>query len=117
MDGEQTIWCPVGDFFGSGVGLNVLESWYRTVKQDGAMTCRWIMPYRESANLTFKNFGATAVRMKVVINTEDWKWDDRSMHFHANWRQQYPIATRPFSDWNYITAKGKGVYVGDSLCV
>ncbi len=39
------------------------------------------------------------------------------MHFHANWRQQYPIATRPFSDWNYITANGQGVYVGDNLCV
>lgn len=117
FDGEQSIWCPVGDFFGSGVGLNVLESWYRTVKQDGMMSCRWVMPYKESANLTFKNLGAAAVRLKVVLKTEDWKWDDRSMHFHANWRQQYPIATRPFSDWNYITAQGKGVYVGDSLCV
>ena len=39
------------------------------------------------------------------------------MHFHANWRQRNQIPTRPVSDWNYITATGKGVYVGDTLCV
>ena len=117
FDGEETIWCPVGEFCGSGVGLNVLESWYRSVAKDGTMTCRWVMPHKESANLTFKNLGSAAVRMRVTVKTRDWKWDDRSMHFHANWRQQYPLATRPFSDWNYITASGKGVYVGDNLCV
>ena len=41
FDGEETIWCPVGDFFGSGVGLNALDGWYRTVTKDGVLTCRW----------------------------------------------------------------------------
>ncbi len=117
FDGEKTIWCPLGEFFGSGVGMNTLESWYRTVQADGQMRCRWVMPFEKSANFMFTNLGSTAVRLKVVAKTRNWKWDDRSMHFHANWRQQYPIATRPFSDWNYLEAKGKGVYVGDELCV
>ena len=117
FDGEQTIWCPVGDFFGSGVGLNELDSWYRTVAKDGTMTCRWVMPYEKSGRFVLKNLGKTRVSVKFGVNVGHWKWDDRSMHFHANWRQQYPIATRPFSDWNYITTRGQGVYVGDSLCV
>ena len=117
FDGEETIWCPVSDFFGSGVGMNDLQSWYRTVTKDGAMTCRWVMPYKESAELTIKNLGHAAVKVKFDVKTRDWQWDDRSMHFHANWRQQYPIATRPFSDWNYISVNGQGVYVGDNLCV
>ena len=39
------------------------------------------------------------------------------MYFHAAWRGQYPVPTRPYSDWNYVTLKGRGVYVGDTLTV
>jgi hypothetical protein len=117
FDGDETIWCPVSDFFGSGVGANDLHSWYRTVTKDGTMTCRWVMPFKSSGELTLKNLGSAAVKAKMIVNVDSWKWDNRSMHFHANWRQQYPIATRPFSDWNYISVNGQGVYVGDNLCV
>ena len=47
FDGAQTVWCPIGDFFGTGIGLNPFEGWYRTVSEDGTMTCRWIMPYQK----------------------------------------------------------------------
>ena len=33
------------------------------------------------------------------------------------WRGQYPVPTRPHSDWNYVTLKERGVYVGDTLTV
>ena len=39
------------------------------------------------------------------------------MYFHAGWRGQYPVPTRPHSDWNYVTLKGRGVYVGDTLTI
>jgi hypothetical protein len=117
FDGEQTIWCPVSDFFGSGVGVNDLQSWYRTVEKDGTMTCRWVMPYRDSGEFVLRNLGKTVVGGIVIVKAVPLNWDNRSMHFHANWRQQYPIATRPFSDWNYISVNGQGVYVGDNLCV
>jgi hypothetical protein len=42
------------------------------------------------------------------------------MHFHAAWRAEFPIHTyggKGTSDWNYLEATGKGVYVGDSLAV
>jgi hypothetical protein len=117
FDGEQTIWCPASDFFGSGVGANVLASWYRTVDANSRMTCRWVMPYQKSAQISLQNLGKEPVRVKLLAKVGEWKWDDRSMHFRANWRQQYPIATRPYSDWNFITATGKGVYVGDTLCI
>jgi len=32
FDGKETVWCPVGDFFGSGIGLHPLQGWYRTVR-------------------------------------------------------------------------------------
>ena len=117
FDGQQTVWCPVGDFFGTGIGLNPFQGWYRTVSEDGSMTCRWVMPYRKSARVTVLNLGDKPVDIQLKAVVGDWKWDKNSMYFNAAWRGQYPVATRPHSDWNYVTLKGRGVYVGDALTV
>ena len=117
FDGKETVWCPIGDFFGSGIGLNPVQGWYRTVAENGTMTCRWVMPYQKSGKVSVMNFGKDPVNVELGVKTGDWKWDDRSMYFNAAWRGQYPVATRPFSDWNYVTLKGRGVYVGDTLTI
>jgi len=117
FDGEAAVWCPVGDFFGSGVGLNPYEDWQRTVAKDGTMTCRWVMPYETSAQLGIANLGKEPVTVALSAMTGPWAWDAGSMHFHANWRHEYPIKTRPYSDWNYIEIRGQGVYMGDMLAV
>ncbi|WP_353620860.1 glycoside hydrolase family 172 protein [Rhodopirellula sp. JC639] len=116
-DGKDTVWCPIGDFFGSGIGLNPFQGWYRTVTADGGMTSRWVMPYRENATVSIINLGDSPVDVDLSVAVDDWQWDDRSLYFHAGWRGQYPVPTRPYSDWNYITAKGRGVYVGDTLTI
>ena len=117
FDGGQTVWCPAGDFFGTGIGLNPFEDRYRTVTADGRMTARWPMPYRKSARLRLVNCGAQPVTIKLAVAADPWRWDDRSMYFHANWRRQYPLKTRPFSDWNLVEVQGRGVYAGDTLTV
>jgi hypothetical protein len=117
FDGTETVWCPLGDFFGSGPGVHPLNSWHRTVAADGTMTCRWVMPYATSARITVANLGAAKASVRLKAETGDWAWDDRSMHFHSTWRQQRLIPTRPFSDWNYVTVTGKGVYLGDTLAL
>lgn len=117
FDGEESVWCPVGDFFGNGVGYNPFTGWYRTVDKGGTMTCRWVMPYAKSGLVTVQNVGKAPVTVKLVASVGDWTWDKRSMRFHSTWRQQYPLRTRPFKDWNYITVKGRGVYVGDTLAI
>ncbi len=117
FDGRETVWCPIGDFFGSGIGLNPVQGWYRTVAEDGTMSCRWVMPYRQGGKVSLLNLSGKAVEAEMAVKTGDWTWDERSMYFHAGWRGQYPVPTRPFSDWNYVTLKGKGVYVGDTLTI
>lgn len=117
FDGQETVWCPVGDFFGTGVGLHPFQDWYRTVAADGTMSCRWVMPYHNSSKVMLVNLGDKPVDVRLEVCPGAWKWDARSMYFHANWRQQNPVPTRPYSDWNYITLKGRGVYVGDTLTV
>ncbi|WP_046288005.1 glycoside hydrolase family 172 protein [Zobellia galactanivorans] len=117
FDGEQTVWSPIGDFFGSGIGLNPFQGWYRTVSEDGTMTCRWVMPYQKSGKISVVNFGDVPIDLVLKATVGTWEWDDQSMYFNAAWRGQYPVPTRPFSDWNYVTLKGRGVYVGDALTV
>ncbi len=118
FDDQPCVWAPVGDFFGSGVGLNDHAGWWRSVKKsDGSMTCWWVMPYQKSAKVTIENVGKSAMSVELTAASNTWTWDARSMHFHANWRSQHAISTRPMSDWNYITITGKGLYLGDNLSV
>jgi hypothetical protein len=117
FDGQQTVWCPIGDFFGSGIGLNPFQGWYRTVLEDGTMSSRWVMPYQQSAKISVLNLSNQPVDIELDALTGDWKWDKNSLYFNAAWRGQNPVPTRPFSDWNYVTIKGRGVYVGDALTI
>ncbi|BCM91210.1 hypothetical protein IAD21_03074 [Abditibacteriota bacterium] len=118
FDGEhEAIWCPVGDFIGSGTGGRPLKSWYRTVDEHGNAICRWTMPYQKSGSLTLQNLGNQNVPVKLMARVGPWTWDDRSLYFHCNWHQQVQIPARPLRDWNFATVKGRGVLVGDVMSV
>lgn len=120
FDGEHTVWCPIGAFFGADVDARTFQDWWRSVEvhEEGAsMSCRWIMPYRKSCRITIENLGAEPVGVALETIGGDWNWDDRSMHFHATWRHEFPIPTRPMRDWNYVAINGRGVFMGDSLAV
>ena len=117
FDGESTICCPARDFFGSGVGLNRVVSWYRTVDPDGTMVCRWVMPYQKSASVTVVNLSERPIKASLRATVSPWFWDDRSMHFHAVWHYEAGLKTPPHRDWNFIKITGRGVYVGDTLAL
>jgi len=116
-DGEQTIWCPVGDFFCCADSIHPFHTWQRSVTADGTMTCRWPMPYRKFATLALENRGRRNVSAELRYGMISWRWDDRSMHFHANWRADELLPGTPFVDWNFIDIRGRGVFVGDAWTV
>lgn len=117
FDGEQTVFSPISEYFGTGLGLNPYQGWNITVAENGTMSSRWVMPYKKTASISVVNKSDQPVDFNMEVKLSDWKWDERSMYFHAGFRLQNPVATRPFSDWNYVTLKGRGVYVGDALTV
>jgi hypothetical protein len=124
FDGDNTIWCPVGDFFGTGYQVRHSNTWYSQVEEDGFMQAFWVMPFEKDCNISLYNSGDEAVEIAGKILLGNWKWDKSSMHFGTSWRQYTNIFTRnemtdtdagsPF-DLNYIELSGQGTYVGDAL--
>lgn len=118
FDGQQTVWCPVGDFFLSGPLANPVHTWTSSAEAaTGVFRSGWLMPFEREGTIRLRNVGAESVSLGFGVSSNGWNWTDRSMHFHAHWRQENPIPTRPMQDWNYIEATGSGVYVGDTLSI
>ncbi len=117
FDGEQTVDVPLGDFFGSAPGINPYETLPCGMTKEGLMWANWTMPFAKSAKIEVVNFGNETVTIGKLIRHSDYKWTDRSMLFHAKWRTEVNVPTRPMSDWNYLTATGRGVFAGVSYQV
>ena len=123
FDGEQTVWAPLGDFFGSGVGVNPYKTVYTTVegsndKNVAEMVCYWPMPYREKAIVEFETLSGAKPDIRASYAVSEYVWKDNSMYFHADWKQDRGIKTVAVNgtkDWNYNEISGKGVFVGDCL--
>lgn len=117
FDGELTVWAPVGDFFNNVGKIQPFDMWERSVKADGTMICRWVMPYKTNGTISLKNSWNEPVGLSVKIITDKYVWDSNSMHFYASWRMDEPTPTFPLFDWNFLSAEGKGVVVGDQWTV
>ncbi len=117
FDGTETIWCPLGDFFGSVNAINPMDTWTRSVTVNGRMVCRWVMPYQRDARISVENLGKKQVSVKLAAVTRPWRWTSRSMYFHASWRSDDIQPGNLFSDWNFVDIRGRGVFVGDQWTV
>jgi hypothetical protein len=109
---------PVGDFFGSGPGVNPYVSIPFTVASDGTMACRYMMPFEKSLKLVFENHGGQPVEIAGTALPTPYAWNrDRSMHFRARWRVNYDLAAsnQDVLDLPFLIANGSGVYVGTAV--
>ena len=125
FDGKTTVKSPIGDFFGTGYRIREYNSWYAKVENDGTMSCFWVMPFKDNCVINIVNNGKEDVKIvKGEIVSSPYGWDKNTMYFGAAWRQYTNLETGemknnegdggPF-DINYVTIKGKGVYVGDGI--
>jgi hypothetical protein len=120
FDGSQRpqVESPLGDFFASGPGINPFSSLPFTVAADGTMSCRFVMPYRETMRLEIVNPTATRVELEGQIRISPWKWDDDSMYFHGKWRiDPNMLVGHGAVDMPYVVAIGKGLFVGCAVMV
>lgn len=124
FDGERTVWCPAGDFFGTGYKISKSSTWYQEVTADGLMTSYWVMPFHKTCNISFINYGEEDIEItEGKIVTARYLWNKKSMYFGTSWFQNTHMKTRKDNksghdgqfDLNYTTLKGKGVYIGDGV--
>ncbi len=117
FDGENTVVAPLGDLFGAAPGLNPFTTLPLGVTKEGEMYCHWLMPFKTSALVELTNLGKETVALDGQITMQDYTWTEASMHFHAKWRAQFDVPTRPMQDWNYLTAHGQGVFAGVAFSI
>ncbi|SIR11090.1 glycoside hydrolase family 172 protein [Maribacter ulvicola] len=117
FDGEKTVWAPIGDFFNNVGKIQSYKMWERTVEEDGTMICRWVMPYENKGKIGIKNLGSEDVAIEMALITDQQAWTSNSMHFYATWQMDEPTPTFPLFDFNFLSASGKGVIVGDEWTV
>ena len=127
FDGAKTVWCPVGDFFGTGYKISPFTTFYTSTEKDGTLISNWLMPFKKNCTLKIRNYGNQDVTVsECAISTADYNWTAESMYFGAGWFEKYKLYTgdgsRPmdgnndgFFDLNYVTLTGKGVLVGTGV--
>ncbi len=126
FDGNETVWVPVGEFFGTGYQIFPSQTWYTKVSEDGTMESYWLMPFKDVAQVKVINYGEQPVDLSIELQISSYKWNNSSMYFGAAWHEFNRVNTAKdvnlenhewHYDINYIDIKGKGVYVGDALTV
>lgn len=116
FDGEPCADAPLGDLFGTTVGLSRLATLPAQVTGDGLLVLQLPMPYRKSGQLTFENTGPEPVSLQVAASTVPYTWNERSMHFKAQWLC-YQGSSRPFRDLNFLDSTGQGVFIGCNVAI
>jgi hypothetical protein len=108
---------PVGDFFGAAPGVNPYQSLPFTVRPDGAMVCRFVMPFERSCRIELDNFGRQSVVVKGSVRARSFAWGEQAMHFRARWRADHDViaSNREVQDLPFLLAQGRGIYVGTGV--
>ncbi|MDR1091613.1 MAG: DUF2961 domain-containing protein [Prevotella sp.] len=121
FDGKQTVWVPLSDYSGGGMGTPYVRSWYLSSDGKGNIVSRWLMPYQKSGMLKLINISSASINVKMGANVSSLAWGGHSLYFHSSWRQETGIPVHRDDDpencieWNFATIEGKGMYMGDLL--
>lgn len=115
FDGERCIEVPLGDFFGSGVGLNVVRTLPMRVDADGTMTCRFQMPFAHDAKVEVLSFLPDPISIEHAVESGR-PHAPSPYHFKAQWLS-YRGPSRPFQDMKMLDVEGQGWLVGSMLAI
>ncbi|MFQ5506554.1 MAG: glycoside hydrolase family 172 protein [Planctomycetota bacterium] len=122
FDGSQKpqVEAPIGDFFGSGPGINVHGSLPLRVQPDGGMWCFFVMPFAKSARIECKNTSDIPVEGKLHAKLQPYRFSERSLYFRAKWRVDHELDTegsRAPMDIPYLFVHGQGRLVGAACMI
>jgi hypothetical protein len=110
--------CPIGDFFGVGLGLIVpFESALFASPEGRSYNCTIPMPYRKSAKMLLVNESKAYALVWYDINYSELKKQAAdALYFHAAWRRE--LKTELGKDFEIMPkVVGKGRYLGANIGV
>ncbi len=111
FDGRRSIAAPLGDFFGSGPGVNPYENLFFTVVEDGTMTSRLLMPFKQSMNLNLTNAGNIPYTVELSVTMGNYNVTDDTYRLRAQWGSLSKHSWPPF-DMNFLDTTGEGKVIG-----
>ena len=118
VDGVDTVRVPLGDFFGTGPGLQTVAALPLQVRANtGSFVARWPMPLQRELRVTLEASGAVPLAAEVTLSHEPHPVDANTLLFHALWRAPEWHASKPSHLFNLVTLEGSGFYVGTLLNV
>ncbi|MBN1908619.1 MAG: DUF2961 domain-containing protein [Pirellulales bacterium] len=109
---------PLGDFFAAAPGINPYKSLPMVVEPDGTMTCRFVMPFAQAAEIRVINRGKQPVELTGQAVVDQYKWDPKKdLHFYAHWRvnHEMQVPGRRGFDIPFAMLRGEGRFVGCSV--
>lgn len=115
FDGCQTVWVPLSDFSGGGMGAPRVENWYMSADGQGNVLLRFVMPYQREAVVELENLTDIKTEAEIQAHVSDWSWNSNTLYFHAAWRQQRGLRNNQGTDYDMATLQGRGVFKADLL--
>jgi len=118
-DGQEkpSVWCPLGDFFGTAPGLNKHNS-ITTGVTDDCLYSNWFMPFSSEAKLELINEGKTEIKIPIEIKHIALdKPANQYGRFHAKWHRDIFLPTEQERkiDWTILKTQGAGRFCGVEL--
>ena len=120
-DGEKepSVWCPLGDFFGTAPGVNLYKSLPLGITTDGAY-CYWYMPFAKSALVELVNEGSSPCPIEIAVTQAPLTRPVSELgRFHAKWHRDAFLPAEPERriDWPMLKTTGRGRFCGVMLHV
>jgi hypothetical protein len=114
--GTPQVAVPLGEFFGSGPGMNPVKTAIHQVGESGAMLSYWYMPFRKTAKVSLRNQTRKPVHVFGEAHLVRAEPPEGMLHFHARWRYQEDLPTKRADgtmDWPALRVSGApGRFVG-----
>jgi len=120
-DRETTpsVWCPLGDFFGTAPGINPYQSLPMGMTEDEFYSY-WYMPFATAATVEIINDGDTERSLEVsLIRAPLTRSVESYGRFHAKWHRDALPPKEPEReiDWTLVKTEGRGRFCGALLNV
>jgi len=113
-ESEPSVWCPLGDFFGTGPGVNHYRSLPMGMTSSGFYNY-WYMPFANKATVEIINDGQTDRQLTwQITHALLTKPVEQYGRFHVKWHRDafLPQASERHIDWTMLITRGCGRFVG-----